>query len=167
MNELELINIIVNYDWREVQFIPLYSSLNDNLSNNNLYLDVMFRTEKGNVRLRGNAHSDKEGYDNSFALVVYENQDEGWWSPSSKLDITSLSEQWKGTSFETLMKAPRDVAFKHDPLIHIRQYPSKTFLDHFVSMELSKKTDEGKFVRLIIQASCDDPCCVEVDVSCE
>ena len=156
MNELQMIDVLVNQDWNKVQATNVYES-----SEKRFFLHIIFETRKGTVILVGDAHPDKEGYDNSFSLKILESQN----AEKSSFEITNLSQQWKSIPFKALMKSPRDVTFRHDPLIHVREFPCKTFLDHFVSMELSKKTDDGKIIKLTLTASEEAPCCVEFNVS--
>ncbi|MBL1148492.1 MAG: hypothetical protein HND56_00635 [Pseudomonadota bacterium] len=167
MDELQMIDMLVNQDWQTVRATNLYESLGKRF-----LLHITFETQKGNITLAGEAHSDKEGYDNSFSLSIPGLRPKPEWGISSSSkdvswEIINFSQQWKNTPFETLMKAPRDVTFRHDPLIYIRQYPCKTFLDHFVSMELFKKTDDGRTVKFIITSSDEEPCCVEIEETIE
>lgn len=162
MNELALLDTLVNCDWQSVQALNF-----PNASIKNTYYDIAFITEKGKISLKGEAHQDQSGYDNSFSLLIREHCEGELWE-QAKIDnkawfIDDFGQKWQNTPFQVLLKAPRNLTFKHDPLINTRAYSCETFFDNFSSLEFSKLTDDGQLVKIVIEASIEDPCCIIVN----
>lgn len=162
MDELKMIDILVNQDWLNVSATVLYET-----TENRYLLNLKIETYNEAIILAGEAHVDKDGYDNSSSLTILKPNNQHKYNidstAKSSLKAVNFNELWSGTPFESLLKAPRDITFKHDPFMYVREFSCETFLDYFSSLQLSKQTDNEKAIKFIISAPIDAPCCVEAE----
>lgn len=157
MNEMRLLSLITELDWSDVKaMVPPKAQ--------ETVLDVVFQTPQGSVRITGKDHI-LQGGEEAFSLSLYEHVKEGWWAEKEiSWSPVNLKEQWASISLSCLMVGPRHVQLYSDPKLRDRRYPTEGLLDNCSAIEF-RKTLEGNHKRLVLRASDECPCTIEVGVS--
>ena len=113
-----------------------------------LATDLLFDTDQGLLRVRGEAHMIKRpdvttrAGDDIFSLWIEEFDLRNWWKPNK--EPISLSDRWRGESVYGLMDPPREVRFYTEsdfdyPIL----YPKDSVLKRCVALEFTSHIDEG------------------------
>lgn len=159
MGETDLIGMIAKRDWVDIQgMVPTEAP--------ETLLDVVFHTAHGSVRITGKDHILQSG-EEAFSLAVFEHVKAGWWAEKeSDWTPINLKERWASMSLWRLMTCPRSVQFYSDPRFKERSFPMDALLDNCSAIEFQKEL-EGADKRLVLKASNDSPCAIEVGIGGE
>jgi hypothetical protein len=156
VTETQLLGLITELDWSDVKaMVPPKAP--------ETVLDVVFQTPQGSVRITGKDHILRGG-EETFSLAIYEHVKEGWWAEKdTSWSPRNLKEHWVSMSLSCLMTGPRHVQFYSEPKFKDRMYPAEALLDNCSAIQF-QKTVEGEDKRLVLRASDDSPCTVEVGI---
>jgi hypothetical protein len=159
VRETQLLKALAELDWSDVKgMVPPKAQ--------ETLLDVVFYTAQGSVRITGKDHILRSG-EEAFSLAIYEHVKAGWWAEEeSNWTAINLKEQWTRMSLSCLMAGPRGMQFYSDPKLKDCSFPMESLLDNCSAIEFVKAV-EGDNKRLVLRASDDCPCAVEVGVGTE
>jgi hypothetical protein len=155
MRDWQLFLAVVNNNWTKVEAMvaPELQSV---------LLDVVFTTESGQIVLKGKAHSLRDQTE-AFSLECYEHIREGWWADSeTEWKPRILSEEWKEQSLTSVLIAPREVCYYFNPRLKERMFQAKNVLDNCSAIMFDKIETIGKVNRIVLVASDDYPCAIEI-----
>jgi hypothetical protein len=127
-----------------------------------LFLDVVFWTEAGAIRIDGKAHTiDHDIDDEAFSLVLHPFRHDGWWdyADSSKWQPVFLKKTWEKMSFSQIISGPRTFGLYSDPRLISSFSEVSNPLDVCSAIEFA---DQQQKKKLVLKASFDNPCSVEI-----
>jgi len=126
-------------------------------------LDVVFSLAATTVRVIGKAHTISNSFDEAFSLDIYEHRASGWWEADgngkTRWVPRDLVAEWQGMPHYAILKAPRWYCAYTD--LELMQSPSKPILDQCAAFEF-RTADRDPSSRLVLLASRDSPCAVEI-----
>jgi len=159
MSDMSLLTRVLANEWIGVKaMVPPQAR--------DVLLDVVFITTEGAARLIGRAHSLRDTREEAFSLAIYEHVEEGWWKEDSPGQTAwkprNLRDEWISQSLRSILTPPRDVLYYSDPRLRERVFPAQGFLDNYTAIEFVKDVAEAGRKRIVISASDDDPCAIEV-----
>lgn len=149
-NTNDLIRFIQEGTWSDVMAMPVQSSQSN-------LLDVVFKTDKGNVRITGKDIQIGDG--EWFKLSFFKFKEKGWWDLSNEenkwkhIDFSSL---WVNSDIKELYKPPRILHFYTNDALNNAQNIDLNYSEKSVAVEITKNVS-GTNLRLLIVASQDHP----------
>jgi hypothetical protein len=157
--EFESVEKLIDHDWLDVK-----AMIHPAQPNPHVLLYVVFSTECGAIALTGKPHTVQDEMLEAFSLTVHL-----WWAENERGETVwkpiPMNLRERG-AYASLMKAPREVRFYSDPRLRLRRFPKKFVLDDCSAIEFLK-TVNGETERLVIRASDDSPCEVEIGTTLE
>ncbi len=138
------------------------------------FLDLVFETAQGSVRLTGKAHSLKGTSEEVFSLAIYEHRKEGWWKETqpgrTKWQPRDLGKEWSLHSFGSMLSVPRDAKLYSSDRLKGKRLEAASILDDCVAIEFVKiegSSGGQRTRRIVVMASDNRPCGIEVCVAPE
>lgn len=160
MQQSELLHMIVDHPWVDVFAMPVQN-------NRRVLLDLVFVTPGGRIRLLGRAHDLPDG-EEAFSLATYPFQPGGiwqWGDEGNEIWVPrNLKTELAMSSMNAILQPPRRVRFYSSP--HLRSVlGASELLDRCAAIEFESSVEGEGACGLLIAASDDYPCAVEVGMT--
>jgi hypothetical protein len=156
-DKVQLLRWIIESDWLEIDALIREK-------HPEMLADVVFSTYEGRVYLTGKAHCLSDDTE-AFSLDVDRYPDGGRWKAGSGpnfLTTRNIKEELVVSSMAQLLTLPRTVRFFTDPRFGQRVYPKEVgLIDNCAAIDFAKIVD-GTVSRLVIVASNNFPCEIEI-----